>query len=84
MPGYVLIIDIFGLVLAGLGFTMAFRQTGFRRLIGKPRPRTNAIGSKDEAGDPLTYILRLAGVMIMIFGIVLGGMFTFFTLFSSR
>jgi len=31
MPGYVLIVDFFGLVLAIIGFNMAFWQTAVRR-----------------------------------------------------
>ncbi|HEX7853277.1 MAG TPA: hypothetical protein VF503_06235 [Sphingobium sp.] len=80
MPGYVVLIDIFGLVLAALGFNMAFRQAAFRRAIGKPRLPVISPQSGDEAGDPLTYALRLAGVMVMIFGIVIAGMFTLFNL----
>jgi len=31
---------------------------------------------QDDNEDPLTYILRISGVMLMIFGIVIGGMVT--------
>lgn len=79
MPGYVLAADAFGLILAVVGFTMAFRQTFVRRLLGRPdRPASRLDGAED--GDPLTYVLRIAGVMIMVFGVVLGGMFTLFQL----
>ncbi|MCP5403746.1 MAG: hypothetical protein H6917_15350 [Novosphingobium sp.] len=77
MPGYVLIIDVFGVILAVVGFCMAFRQTFVRRLIG--RPHMSGL-SASQSDDPLTYILRIAGVMIMVFGIVIGGMFTLFNL----
>lgn len=83
MPAYVVFIDIVGLFLAVLGFNMAFRQAAFRRAIGRPQPRISSLQSKDEAGDPLSYILRLAGVMLMIFGIVIAAMFTLFTLWSD-
>ncbi|WP_232307718.1 hypothetical protein [Sphingobium chungbukense] len=33
-----------------------------------------------EGVDPLTYVLRIAGVMIMVFGIAIGGMLTLFHL----
>ncbi|MFA7603299.1 MAG: hypothetical protein WCY29_09860 [Novosphingobium sp.] len=79
MPGYVLIVDFFGVVLAVIGFTMAFCQPAFRRLIGRPQAPVSRVVSED-GGDPLTYILRIAGVMVMIFGIVLAGMFTLFNL----
>lgn len=77
MPGYVLILDFFALVLAVIGFSMAFRQTFVRRLLGKPVPRTRDSSDHD---DPLTYILRIAGVMAMVFGIAIGGMVTLFNL----
>nr|WP_047166754.1 hypothetical protein [Sphingomonas sp. Y57] len=76
MPAYVIVIDLFGIVLAVIGFNMAFRQAAVRRLLGRP---AGPPSSNDE-DDALTYILRIAGVMIMIFGIVLGGMMTLFHL----
>ena len=58
---------------------MAFRQAFVRRLLNWP---VAAPEDKDDAGggDPLSYILRLAGVMLMLFGLALGGMFTLFNL----
>ena len=77
MPAYVLIVDVFGLILAVIGFAMAFRQDFVRRLVGRsPRPAS----SVNENSDPLTYILRIAGIMIMVFGIAIGGMVTMFSL----
>ena len=80
MPGYVWIVDVFGLVLALLGFNMAFRQVSFRRAIGRPKPAASRLRPGNEDGDPLTYILRIAGVMLMVFGIAIGGMLTLFNL----
>ncbi|AGH51726.1 hypothetical protein [Sphingobium sp. RSMS] len=80
MPGYVWIVDAFGLLLALLGFNMAFRQTALRRIIGRPKPPPNRVRGGSENADPLTYILRIAGVMLMIFGIAIGGMLTLFNL----
>ncbi|OCC24642.1 hypothetical protein MB02_03920 [Croceicoccus estronivorus] len=77
MPAYVLIVDVFGLILAVIGFSMAFRQDFVRRLVGRP-PRPAS--SVNENSDPLTYILRIAGIMIMAFGIAIGGMVTMFSL----
>lgn len=75
MPVYVMVVDLFGLVLAVVGFTMAFGQTLFRSAPGSR-------ASKDEdlqpGQDPLTYILRIAGVMMMVFGIALSIMMTMF------
>lgn len=77
VPAYVLIVDVFGLILAVIGFCMAFRQGLVRRLIGRP-PRTAS--AVNEGDDPLTYILRIAGVMMMAFGIAIGCMVTMFSL----
>ncbi len=77
MPAYVLIVDVFCLILAVIGFCMAFRQEFVRRLVGRP-PRPAS--SVNENSDPLTYMLRIAGIMIMAFGIAIGGMVTMFAL----
>lgn len=77
MPGYVLIIDVLGVILAVVGFCMTFRQSFVRRFIGRPYM---PVSSASQSADPLTYILRIAGVMMMVFGVVLGGMFTLFSL----
>lgn len=76
MPGYVLIVDFFGLILAFVGVNMAFRQDAMRRLLGRPVRPPSRLGQSNDNEDPLTYILRIAGVMVMIFGIVIGGMVT--------
>lgn len=78
MPGYVFVVDFFGLIMAVTGFSMAFRQTAVRRLIGRPlRPPSR---SSEGAGhdDPLTYVLRISGVMIMVFGAAISIMITLF------
>ena len=79
MPGYVLIVDFFGLIAALIGFTMAFRQDVVRHMIGRP-PLPRSGPGHDNGGDPLTYALRIAGVMVMVFGIVIAGMVTLFNL----
>jgi hypothetical protein len=71
MPSFVLVAT-FALGLAFVGFSMAFRQVAVRRLLGRPAP----LKSAGEDDDPLAYALRIAGVMIMTFGIVIGGMVT--------
>lgn len=66
-------------ILVIAGFNMAFRQPFVRRLIGQPeRPSVQSAPADEE--DPLTYGLRIAGIMIMVFGIALGGMLTLFHL----
>lgn len=74
MPGYVVIVDLIAALFAAAGFCMAFRQTIARRLIGAAPARA------DKADDPLTYVLRIAGVMVMVFSLTLGGMLTLFHL----
>ncbi|WP_380874294.1 hypothetical protein ACFB49_46980 [Sphingomonas sp. DBB INV C78] len=78
MPIYVLIIDILGIVFAISGFLMAFRPMTVRRWWRMFRRAGEterlAVPAKD---DPVVYALRIAGVMIMIFGITIAGMMTF-------
>lgn len=80
MPAYVLIVDFCGFILAVAGFTMAFRQNLVRRIFGSSASATTRRARQDDGSDPLTYILRISGVMIMIFGVVIGGMVTLFHL----
>lgn len=81
MPLFALIVIAVGLVLALIGFTMAFRQTAFRRLIGRPRPPSASARKPGGAeDDPLTYVLRISGVMVMVFGAVIAGMMALFNL----
>jgi uncharacterized membrane protein YfcA len=75
--GYILAITL-GLFLVYVGFNMAFRQTAVRSLLGRPAPTRTA----DEREDPLAYALRIAGVMTMVFGLAIGGMFVAFRLAS--
>lgn len=78
MSPSVILVDIFGLVLAAIGFTMAFRQHVARRILGRQIGPASRQTPDDE--DPLTYVLRIAGVMIMVFGVVIAGMVTLFHL----
>jgi hypothetical protein len=77
MPAHVLVVDFFGFILALVGFNMAFRQAAVRRMLGRPAPHRS---KNDTVADPLTYGLRIAGIMIMVFGIVIAGMVTLFSL----
>ena len=79
MPGYVIVVDVFGIVLVVVGFHMAFRQPFVRQLLGRPVSPPSHLSEGDDE-DPLAYILRIAGVMIMVFGIAIGGMLTLFHL----
>mgnify|MGYP006933279398 CR=1 FL=1 len=53
MPGYVWLVDFFGLLLVLLGFNMAFRQASFRRAIGRPKPPASRLRAGNEDEDPL-------------------------------
>lgn len=84
LPTNVVIIDVIGLVLAVLGFHMAFRQSVVRQLIGRLQPsKPERVGSAQSHEDPLTYVLRISGVMIMVFGVVIAGMVTAFHFATS-
>lgn len=74
MPTYVVIVDIFGAILAVVGFLMAFRQAFVRHVLGLKPAAQSPSGEEDE--DPLAYGLRISGIMIMVFGIALAGMMT--------
>ncbi len=83
MPAYVLIVDLFGALLAVIGFMMVFQQSAVRRFIGRPQQPSAAHTDKSGDEDPLTYALRIAGAMIMVFGIAIGGMVTLFYVVSG-
>lgn len=76
MPNYVIAIAVSGFTLAIAGFCMTFRQSAIRRIFNRPlKPiQFSEDGSQEDA---MTYILRIAGVMIMVFGIAIAGMFIF-------
>jgi hypothetical protein len=76
MSGYVIAIAVFGLTLAILGFCMAFWQSAIRRVLRRPLKPTQ-FAEDGNREDAMTYILRIAGVMTMVFGIAIAGMFTF-------
>lgn len=66
MPSYVLtIVDAFVAVLAiVVGFVMAFANVGVQSPF-----------DPEEEG-PLTDVMRIAGIMIMVFGVAFAGMMT--------
>lgn len=81
MSASVLVVDFFAVILAVAGFTIAFRQGFTRRLMG--RPDNSVVARQHQDGDdPLAYIMRIGGVMVMVFGIVIGGMVTLFHMAS--
>lgn len=80
MPGDVLVVDLFSLLIAVTGFFMAFRQDAVRRLFGCPPKTGKRTNGENDGLEPLTYVLRIAGIMMMAFGVALGGMITMFNL----
>ena len=75
MSAHVVIVDLFGLVLVALGFSMAFRQSFVRRMLGwSPAP-----GKTCEA-DPTAYGRSTAGGRARGFGSARGRMVSVFTI----
>jgi hypothetical protein len=77
MPMTVIIVDVAGLLLAVVGFFLAFRQENVRRWWASIRRRpTGSLMRPLTNEDPAYYVLRIAGVMISAFGIVISLLFT--------
>ncbi|MFA7585295.1 MAG: hypothetical protein WCY11_03740 [Novosphingobium sp.] len=76
MPIFVLAVDVMGIILAIVGFNMAFRQQRARKLLGLPRAPDRLPDDRGHGQDPVTYALRIGGVMAMVFGIALAGLIT--------
>src|SRR3546814_7392164 len=74
VPTYVLVVDSVGLILAILGFCMAFRQKFVRKLFRRARHSTEDIPRLPPHEDPVRYALLISGIMVMVFGIVIAGM----------
>src|SRR3546814_10416832 len=73
VPTYVLVVDSVGLILAILGFCMAFRQKFVRKLFRQARHSTEDIPRLPPHEDPVRYALLISGIMVMVFGIVIAG-----------
>jgi hypothetical protein len=85
MPMRVLMIDFLGVVLAVIGFHMAFRQALVRRTWRRLRPSAGKRESECAPNeDPVRYMLLISGVMVMIFGITIAGMTTLYNAASAR
>lgn len=80
MSGNIVMVVLFGAVCALAGFALAFRQDFVRRLLGRAETPSPVTPQEDSQDDPLTYILRIGGVMLMAFGIAIASMFALFTL----
>jgi hypothetical protein len=67
----VVAIDLLGLVFVAGGFLMSFRQHVVRNALSWWKPESALLAHRDPAGqDPIAYILRIFGVMLMAFGAV--------------
>ncbi|HEX6866896.1 MAG TPA: hypothetical protein VF122_06665 [Caulobacteraceae bacterium] len=78
-------IDIFAVALTAAGFYIAFRQQLMRGVVRQragdswSRPR-----DEDEGVDPLASVFRIAGVMLMAFGVTIGVFANLIVYFSSN
>lgn len=78
MPTTVIVIDLIGFLFVLLGFHLAFRQELVRRWWRMLRDEQHSPGELPPLtdDDPVRYVLRISGVMILAFGIVLSLLFT--------
>lgn len=77
MSGLTIFAILFGAVCAVAGFTLAFRQAAIRRWFGRAGLPVDG-ADREGGGDALTYIFRIAGMMLLAFGVALAGMFILF------
>jgi uncharacterized membrane protein YfcA len=75
MPTHVILVDLFGLLLAAAGFHMAFRQRLVRRLWDEGRAARGRPAKTrtpmPEGEDPVHYALIIFGMMVFAFGLIL-------------
>jgi hypothetical protein len=74
----VIAFDLVAILLAVIGFHMAFRQRIVRRLLGWKAAQSGA----GAAEDPLRYALLIFGMMVFAFGIILFGFTTFYAMLT--
>jgi hypothetical protein len=68
----VLTVVFLGLIFVITGFLMSFRQRVVRKVLCRWNPESVFLAHRDPAGqDPIAYILRIFGVMLMAFGAVI-------------
>ncbi|PXA86518.1 hypothetical protein DMC47_34220 [Nostoc sp. 3335mG] len=77
MSGMTILVDIFAVVLIVVGLIMTFRQSAVRELL-----HSRELAEADEE-DTTTYVLRIAGTMLMAFGAALAILFTSFAHLNS-
>ena len=80
MSFHTLAVDAIAILLALLGFHMAFRQRLVRRWLGVGAARPRPAG---DGGDPLHHALLIFGMMILAFGIILFAFTTSYALLTG-
>jgi hypothetical protein len=87
MPTHVLAVDAVAILLALVGFHMAFRQRLVRRWARAWRERSGTArpprAAKPEGEDPVHYALIIFGMMILAFGIILFAFTTFYSVLTA-
>ena len=80
-----IVVDIFAVVLTVVGFHIAFRQRFVRGLVGQREKdlRSDPGADDEDAPDPLASVLRIAGVMLMAFGVTIGAFANLIAHFSA-
>lgn len=76
MQTYVVIIDLIGLSLMVLGIHLAFRQEQVRAWLARLRGCQRVQPRPPAEDDPAHYVMRIAGMMMAAFGVVICLMFT--------
>lgn len=85
MSARVILVDLVGLLLAVLGFHMAFRQPLVRRWwrrLSPPDPAAPPPPAYADGEDPTHYALIIFGMMILAFGVILAAFTTAYALLT--
>lgn len=72
----VIVVDLIGVLLALIGFHLVFRQRTVRRWWARLRGRASGSTAPFADQDSTRYALRIAGMMILAFGVVIALFFT--------
>lgn len=81
VPAHVVLVDLGALLLAVVGFHMAFRQRALLRAwdaVADARGKPSKRKVRPEGEDPLHYALIIFGMMLLAFGVVLFGFTTLY------
>lgn len=61
-------VDVFAVVLTFIGFNLAFRPKAVRSRFGQQKARRDELAGEE---DQMASVFRIAGVMLMAFGITI-------------